>query len=179
MLKILISAIATALLAAVAASAGNVKTIWFDDVEFVLRLTGSACSELVNEYIPIAESNSWQRLIAVRWFPELLDHRESVGSLIQSVRAHNPMARYSAWQVNGENATGVDFITWQDNSFVEFNVYIYRANQNGTGLIAHQYAMRAYGDDRKTFMESLPEMRQEMIEMVIAYDFPKLVGCEQ
>jgi hypothetical protein len=58
----------------------------------------------------------------------------------------------------------VDFIVWpEDRAFHEFNVFRY-GKRDGGGLVAHQYALRAYGGDATEFLRGLKERRPKLLD---------------
>jgi hypothetical protein len=62
-------------------------------------------------------------------------------------------------------ATMVDFVTWMpDNSFAEFNVFKYSKRQGG-GLVAQQYALRAY-KGITNFLKGLGPVRKRLVDLM-------------
>jgi len=152
-------------------------SIEFDGETFVLKYREALPNGFINEYFLPAESvEAWTRLISVQWFTRLSDHRMAVGDLIKTLLASNPQAKYEAWKSDDGTFTGVDFVVWQDDRYVEFNIFIYRAHPSGNGLLAQQYARRAYGDDRLAFMRDLPRLRQQVLGQVVSYQFPDVIA---
>ncbi|MCE7878565.1 MAG: hypothetical protein DYH14_14870 [Betaproteobacteria bacterium PRO3] len=57
----------------------------------------------------------------------------------------------------------VDFITWPpDRAFVEFNLFRY-GKRDGGGVVAQQYALRAYGDPGD-FLRRLKSERPKLVD---------------
>lgn len=158
------------------AHSNSAASIEFDGDTFVLKYHKPLPNGFVNEYFLPAESpDSWTKLISVQLFTELADHGAAVRDLIRMLLAYNPQARYEAWKADDGTFTGVDFVTWHDENYVEFNIFIYRSNPTGRGLLAHQYAARAFGDDRAAFLNKLASARGAMLQKVVAFQFPPIV----
>ena len=152
-------------------------SIEFNGATFVLKYHKTLRNGVINEYfLPTESVESWTQLISVQWFAELDDHRTAVGDLIKTLLGYNPQARYDAWKSDDGLFTGVDFLTWQGDQYVEFNIFVYRAHSAGRGLVAQQYAARAYGEDRRAFMAGLDALRNEMLEKVMGYRFPEVIA---
>ena len=59
----------------------------------------------------------------------------------------------------------VDFVVWPaDASFVEWNVFKYAKRPEG-GVVAEQYALRAY-EDSEAFLKGLRPVRERLVELM-------------
>lgn len=155
--------------------ANDTHSIQFDGETFELSLVQAGPTETINEYRIASDAESWRKMVAVRWYPNLNDHEAAVAQLIKVLKAQNPDARYAAWKLNDGSGTGMDFVTWENDSYVEFDIFIYRSNPSGRGLIADQIALRSYGSDQRAFLDKLPETRGRLLELAVKYSFPTIV----
>lgn len=131
----------------------------------------------INEYLPSGESlDNWTKLIAVFGYPNHNDGRTLAGQMVQALKATNPLARYQIHESEDGQRIMLDFITWDsDKAITEFNIFIYQKNPNGRGLIANQFALRAYGQEQGLkFMQGLRETRQQSLETITEFEFPQL-----
>lgn len=151
----------------------------FGEQTFSLEFTGgSAATGTVNEYIPEGETlQRWTKMIAVRTQPTGNDPGKAVGALVNALKTKNPQAKFAVWKSNDGKKVGVDFITWEGD-IVEFNVFIYGPAASGTGLISHQYAERAYGEDMIPFMKGMKDRRNKLLDQAINFDYPMPVEKE-
>jgi len=164
------------LVASSAAAAADSGSITFNGQTYTLQSKNASPNEVLNEYIPTNQTlDAWTHLISVRWFPELNDRKAAVGTLIKTLLAQYPDARYAAWELAEAQSTGVDFVT-AEGDLVEFNIFIYKPHPSGKGLLAHQVALRAYGDDRLPFMQNLRTTRADMLQKVVDFTFPEVIG---
>ncbi|MFO0943586.1 MAG: hypothetical protein U0930_22855 [Pirellulales bacterium] len=132
---------------------------------------------VINEYLPNGESlDNWTRLIAVFAYPNLNDGRNLAGQMISALKASNPLARYQIHESEDGQRIMLDFITWDtEKSITEFNIFIYQKSPDGRGSIANQFALRAYGREQGLkFMEALRDTRQQSLESITDFQFPKL-----
>jgi hypothetical protein len=110
-------------------------------------------------------------MIAVRTQPTCDDPGQAVGALVKALKAKNPQAKFAVCKSNDGKKVGVDFITWEGD-IAEFNVFIYQRAADGTGLISHQYAERAYDKERVPFMKGMKDRRPKLLEQAINFDYP-------
>jgi hypothetical protein len=131
---------------------------------------------MVHEFFRSSETaNNWTKLIAIHFFPSQSDPKSAVVNLATVLKRQNPNARF---QIIENPATGnviIDFITWPpDSSCVEFNVFKYKPNPNGKGLVAFQFAMRDTEYPRILFRK-LKNIRPQIIKEMASADFLKKV----
>lgn len=131
----------------------------------------------INEYLTNGETlDNWTKLIAVFGYPNLNDGREHARNMVRALKVSNPQARYQIHESEDGQRVMLDFITWDaEKSITEFNIFIYQKSPDGRGLIANQFALRAYGQEQGLrFMEGLRETRRQSLESVSDFEFPKL-----
>ena len=151
-------------------------SITFDGQTYVLKSKASRKSVTRNEYILESEPlKTWTKMISVRHIPNLKDNTQVIADLAKILKAHNHDAAYAKFLNKDKTAEGIDFITWQGDKFAEFNIMIYRDSPDGKGLVAQQFAMRAYGKDMIPFLRRLPELRREFFPKVTEYKFPTII----
>jgi hypothetical protein len=157
--------------------------IVFQESTFILKHRSATPAEILNEYVQAKESlEHWSEMIAVRVFPELNDPSEAASNVVSLLKAQQPETSCAMWRSENGNRVAVDFITWdKERTVAEFNVFIYQTNPNGKGLLANQYAKRAYADksvehDRLAiFMLELKYTKKDLLTQLLEYNFPTIV----
>ncbi|WP_372895390.1 hypothetical protein [Stieleria sp.] len=130
----------------------------------------------LHEYIPEGETlERWSKLISICEHPIDAEPAAMAYSTADSLLQMNPQAPYAIWHSGDGSTSGIDFAIWQGD-IAEFNVFIYTRSQNGTGIVSHQYAERAYADQVQPFLEGLPQRRGGLIEQATSFRFPSLIG---
>lgn len=131
----------------------------------------------INEYVPVGENlENWTQLIGIYHYPHQNDSKSIAGQMVKALKASNPLARFQIRESQDGKRVMLDFITWEtEKGITEFNVFIYQKHPQGTGLIAQQYARRAYGQtEGLKFMEELRDTRTKSLEAVSNFTFPSL-----
>lgn len=156
---------------------GEKPQLEFEDETYVLAFAQANQFEAINEYIPEAETlEEWTSLIAIRTYAGRKDYRELAGRLVQALKQKNPQARAALHTSPDGKRTMVDFVTWDTEAEItEFNIFIYQLTPDGQGVLAQQYAERAYGEDEGLeFLRELKERRQELLAEIVDFDFPAI-----
>ncbi len=155
---------------------GAEASVSFQETPFVLKFKNASDSEVVNEYFLAAESpDRWTKMVSVRHFPNINDPETAVGDLVNVIKQENPDAPLEIWNNAETGEVGIDFIVWQGDEIAEFNVFVYKASPTGAGLVAGQYAERAYGDQIEPFLLELKERRMPLVNETLAYSFPEVI----
>jgi hypothetical protein len=142
---------------------------------YVLAHKESGNDGIINEYIRAGESlERWSRMIAVRRFVHLDDPGAAVGALARAIKQDNSEAKFAVWINDEKSRFTIDFVTWDENGTVEFNIWIYQKDASGEGLIAKQFAARAYRPDGESFLQNLVSQRPKWLNETMAYEFPAL-----
>lgn len=129
-------------------TAGTPEEMKFNGLVFKKAFSDTSSAGPFSEYLPKGQSlDSWTKLMGFYYFPALRDPKDAAQTLARVVKEQNPDAQSGVIYNETTNEAVVDFVTWpQDQSDVEFNVWKYKKNPDGKGLIALQYAERAYSD---------------------------------
>lgn len=164
-LQLLFFATATVLLAADEKPLRK-ESVTFDGMTLVLAAEGDNPGEHIREYIPATQTfKTWARLASIREYPKLEDPRAVAENLLRALKKQNPLAQSAIIQNPKSGEVIIDFVTWPaDNAFVEFNVFKY-SKKAGGGLVAQQYALREY-QDQKGFLKDLKPVRTRLIEQM-------------
>lgn len=131
----------------------------------------------INEYVPVGESlENWTQLIGIYHYPHQDDSKSIAGQMVKALKASNPLARFQIRESQDGKRIMLDFITWEtEKGITEFNVFIFQKHPEGSGLIAQQYALRAYGQaEGLKFMEQLRDTRNKSLDAVSDFTFPDL-----
>jgi hypothetical protein len=154
-----------------AAYAGDVEGkpkefVRFDGKTFGLAWENSKPDEIVKEYIPDGEKiESWTKLASTREYPKFNDPMALASKLLETLKKQNSKAPSSMVQNQKTGEVMVDFIAMSpDSSFVEFNIFKY-GPRSGGGVVAQQYALRAY-TDIPTFLRGLKPERVRLLEIM-------------
>jgi hypothetical protein len=147
-------------------SAG-VEAVSFDGQ--MLPLAWQASDKRIREYLPEGQKlDSWTSLASIREYPGIDDHRAVVGNLVRQLKQRTPPAPVGLIENPTTGEVIVDFVVWPDDgAFVEFNLFKYGAREEG-GIVAQQYALRAYGDKAEEFLRGLKPVRQRLISEMAA-----------
>ncbi len=138
----------------------------FDGKTLVLAAEGKNPGESVKEFIPKGQKlDSWTQLASIREYSKLNDPKAIAENLVKALKLQNPRAPHQMMQNPKTGAYLVDFITWpRDGAYVEFNIFKYEKKAGG-GMTAHQYALRAYKDQKK-FLVDLKTLRKRLVELM-------------
>lgn len=131
--------------------------------------------QIINEYLTADETlENWTKLIAVFEYPNQSEIEAIPARMIQLLEKQNPLTRHAIHQSPDKKRLMVDFVTWNDRSVTEFNIFIFEKNPRGAGIIAHQYAERAYGDEQGAdFLRNLRDRRPKLLEEIGDLQFPR------
>jgi len=142
------------------------EAVSFDGKTLVLAWQGGQNGETIKEFIPEGQKlESWTVLASIREYPQLNDPRTVVGNLVRNLRQRNPQSRVGLIENPTTGEVIVDFLMWpEDASFVEFNIFRYHNKTTG-GIVAEQYALRAYGDANE-FFSTLKADRERLINLM-------------
>jgi hypothetical protein len=160
------------------------ETVEFDGETLVLAWEGGTLTEPIKEYIPADESlESWTKLASIRIHVDLNDPEQIVGAVAEQLEKTNPKfpSDYKIDQDSG--AAIIEFIMWPgqgdagDAQFVEYNVFKYTKRPEG-GLVAEQYALRAYGADIGGFLRTLAPIKDRVRESMMKSGL-KLIPAER
>jgi hypothetical protein len=125
----------------------------------------------VDEYIrPHETLQRWTRLLAVRRHLLENDPRVAAQRLAEDLQAQSPPRPHRV-MVGDEGQYMVEFTTW-DDQVVEINVFIYRRDPSGRGLVSHQGAVRSYVPDTSAFIAALEAERDALRDRVLTFEFP-------
>ena len=142
----------------------------FDGKTFALAWEGKNPAEsanpdeIVKEYLLDGEKlESWTKLASTREYPKVKDPMVIASKLLETLKKQSPQApnRLTKNQETGE--VMLDYMSAApDNSFVEFDIYRCRARAGG-GVVAQEYALRAY-KDIATFIKGLAPERVRLLQ---------------
>ena len=140
------------------------KNIAFADKRLVLADQGKTPAERWREYLPTGETLArWTAPASIREYPGHADPKALAGELVRALKRSTPDAPMALLEHPGSGDVIVDFITWPpDRAFVEFNLFRYGRREGG-GVVAHQYAKRAYGDPGD-FLRRLKTERPKLVD---------------
>lgn len=142
------------------------ESVQFDGYVLDLAWQGANPGETIKEFIPAGETlDTWTRLASIREYTELNDPQAAVGALVRQLKQKYPDSRSAIIENPTTGEVIVDFVLWPpDASFVEFNVFKYGRKPEG-GMIAEQYALRAY-QDQEAFLKGLRPVRERLVELM-------------
>ena len=145
------------------------EMISFDGHKLALAWEANNNGERTREYLPEGQKlDSWTILASIREYPNLNDHHAVVGNLVRQLKKQNPPAPVGLIENPTTGDVIVDFVVWpEDGAFVEFNIFKYGKNEAG-GIVAQQYALRAYGDKAEDFLRGLKPLRERLISEMAA-----------
>ena len=144
----------------------DARAVVFDGMRLKQAATGATTVERWREFVPDGEPIArWTRLASIREYPTHPDPKALAMGLLQALKKQNPEAPSSIIQHPATGEVIVDFITWPpDRAFTEFNLFRY-GKRDGGGVVAQQYALRAYGD-AGDFLRGLKAERKRLVELM-------------
>lgn len=139
------------------------KSLTFDGQTLNLAWQGGTPDAPIYEYVPAGETlDHWTHLASIREYHSLHDVKQLAENTIEMVKQNYPGAPSQSVDNPHGNETIIDFlVSAPDDSFVEYNIFKYAKREAG-GIVAQQYALRAYGDD-KSFLKDLSATRDRLI----------------
>jgi hypothetical protein len=139
------------------------KSLLFDNQTLDLAWQGGTKDAPIYDYIPTGETlDHWTHLASIREYHSLDNVKQLAENTIEMVKQSYPGAPWQSVDNPNGNETIIDFlVSAPDDSFVEYNVFKYAKREAG-GIVAQQYALRAYGDD-KSFLKDLSATRDRLI----------------
>ena len=142
----------------------GVRAIAFDGKRLVQADEGKTAVERWREFLPLGDKfERWTVLASIREYPGHADPKALAGELVRALKRSTPDAPMSILEHPGSGDVLVDFITWPpDRAFVEFNLFRY-GKRDGGGVVAQQYALRAYGD-ASDFLRRLKSERPKLLD---------------
>mgnify|MGYP003650499859 CR=1 FL=1 len=151
-------------------------TITYQGEPFVLKYVGSSDeSGELNEYIPVGETQeNWTKMIAVRRQPIAIEPIDAARGVVEYLQEQDADTPFTIWPSDDGESCGVDFAV-VDGEVAELNVFLYHRSTDGENMVCYQYAERAYGDDRLSFVEGLEHRVHDVSKQVFQFDFPELI----
>ena len=142
------------------------RTLTFDGVRLTRAADGTTPVERWREFIPEGEKlERWTRLASIREYPTHADVKALAGELLRTLKRRHPDAPSSIIENPSTGEVIVDFLVWPpDRAFTEFNLFRY-GKRDGGGVVAQQYALRAYGD-ATTFLRGLKAERVRLLDLM-------------
>jgi hypothetical protein len=142
------------------------RTLTFDGKRLVQAADGTTAVERWREFVPAGESiDRWRTLASIREYPTHTDVRALAGELVRALKRRYPDAPSSIIENPSTGEVIVDFVVWpQDRAFTEFNLFRY-GKRDGGGVVAQQYALRAYGD-ATAFLRALKAERVRLLDLM-------------
>jgi hypothetical protein len=140
------------------------RAITFDGTRLVHAAEGTTPVERWREFVPQGEKvDRWTKLASIREYPTHDDPKALAGELVRTLKKRYPDAPSSILENKSTGEVIVDFIAWPaDRAFTEFNVFRY-GRRDGGGVVAQQYALRAYGD-ATVFLQGLKGQRKRVVD---------------
>ena len=144
------------------------ETVEFDGQTLVLAYEADSDGDSIKEFIPADETlDTWTRLAAVREHADLDDPKEFADQIVKELEKRDPPANYELLANDNNGEVVLDFIVWpEDLSYAEFDVFRYQ-KQEGGGLVSHQYALRAYGDEKEKFISGMDGNERQLIAAMV------------
>ncbi len=148
------------------------ESVEFDGETLTLAWEGGVPTDPIKEYIPADQDlETWTKLASIRIHSDLNDPEQIVAAVASELKKQNP--RYpSDYQVDPETgAVVIEFVMWPgegvagEADFVEYNVFKYERRPEG-GLVAQQYALRAYRGDVVDFLRGLDPVKKRLRELM-------------
>ena len=142
----------------------SAKTITFDGKRLAQAAQGTTPVERWREFVPPGEKlERWTRLASIREYPTHTDPKALAGELVRALKRKYPDAPVAILENKATGEVIVDFVAWPDDrAFTEFNLFRY-GKRAGGGVVAQQYAMRAYGD-ATAFLGDLKKERRRLLD---------------
>lgn len=136
------------------------------------KLPDGSAGDGVAEFTLKGETvNDWTKLFAYHAYPGVpANPALAAETLGKTVKENNKDANYALTPVPKSDEAIVDFLTWAPGSDVmEFNVFKYaKAGEDGTGLVALQYAQRIKAKDME--VADFRALRQRMVDEMLHTD---------
>jgi len=132
------------------------------------KLPDGSAGDGVAEFTLKGETvNDWTKLFAYHAYPGVpANPALAAETLGKTVKENNKDANYALTPVPKSDEAIVDFLTWAPGSDVmEFNA---KAGEDGTGLIALQYAQRIKAKDME--VADFRALRQRMVDEMLHTD---------
>lgn len=144
----------------------DAKAVSFDGKRLVQAAHGGTPVERWREFVPAGEKlDRWTSLASIREYPTHHDVKALAGELVRALKRNHPDAPSSILQNPATGEVIVDFIAWPpDRAFTEFNLFRY-GKRDGGGVVAQQYALRAYGD-ATSFLRALKAERPRLLDVM-------------
>ena len=142
------------------------KTIEFDGNTLELAWQNrDQRGDTIQEFVPAGQTlDSWTKLAAYYEYPGIDEAKELVSAIVKKLNERTPRGPAAILENEETGELILDFVVWpEDNSYVEFNIFKYSKRPEG-GLVAQQYALRAYGNDAEEFLKALRPIRERTIE---------------
>ena len=142
----------------------DAKAVSFDGKRLVQAAQGGTPVERWREFVPPGEKlDRWTRLASIREYPTHADAKVLAGELLRALKRNQPDAPSSIFENKSTGEVIVDFVVWPpDRAFTEFNLFRY-GKRDGGGVVAQQYALRAYGD-ASPFLRHLKTERTRLLD---------------
>ena len=140
------------------------KALTFGGTRLVQAADGRTQVETWREFVPPGEKLArWTKLASIREYPSHADPKALAGELVRALKNRYPGAPFALIENQAAGEVIVDFVVWPDDrAFTEFNVFRY-GKRDGGGVVAQQYALRAYGD-AGDFLRGLKAERPKLID---------------
>lgn len=145
------------------------ESVRFDGDTLHLAWQGENPGEKIKEYIPAGQDlESWTKLASIREYPQLNDVQALVGSFVRTLDEKNPEIPKELHENRKKNEVVLEFIIWPSDGpmknakFVEYNIFKYSLGEE-RGVVAQQYALRAY-DDIDGFLRQLRPVKQRVLQ---------------
>ena len=113
-------------------------------------------------------------MIAVRRQPIAIEPIEAARGVVEFLQEQDADTPFTIWPSDDGESCGVDFAV-VDGEVAELNVFLYHRSTDGENMVCYQYAERAYGDDRLSFVEGLEHRVHDVSKQVFQFDFPELI----
>ncbi len=141
------------------------KTVEFDGQTLELAWEGGEPGSAIREFIPAGETlDNWTHLASIREYAAIDDPRALAAETLESVKKNYPGAPHNMAENPDTGETVIDFLVGPpDGSFVEYNIFKYAKRPAG-GVIAQQYAVRAYGNTDEFVKDVLPAIQGRVID---------------
>ncbi len=142
-------------------------SVEFDGQTFYLAYDGEDDDASIREFLPQGQQlDSWTQIASIRTFEKIDDPSAFAIASLQQLKRDYPQSPSYLYDNPGAGIVTLDFVVWPaDESFVEFNVFRYEKQDNG-GIVAQQYALRAYGDDTEPFLKELGDHRSRIVALM-------------
>lgn len=146
----------------------------FDGEDYVQQFVGAPPGgDRVVEFVrPKENLDNWTRLVGLRFQQMPFLGNDPVAAALQLeqvVKKNNPQARTSVMSNADKTDATIDFLTWNDQESVEFNVFRYVKSPDGRGLVSLQVAHR-FRVQEPQVAEKLRLTRMAWVQQVIEHD---------